>query len=457
MDYFPPVIFRFSLIFLYVFYANTFRAAEPVVIEYNSVNKSLGITASKTPLVHVLGELRRQTGWTIVTEPGLNPAVSIRVQPKPAQQTLRLLLGKLRYTLRRQPGRPFRLNVFQNNERAATEPIAEAPAKPSRIEGQIAVVVKDEATARKLAKQYGAELIAFIKGLNAARFKFKDEETLAHIRDSLAKAEGVEAIDSIYGYPLPAGPARVSTAATKIRIEPGNAPANGQLIIGLIDTAVQTQGLDKPGFILPALATGDPYTPGPGQPTHGTSMASIMLRGLSNADLEVQNSPVRILPVDVYGPKSLTTSFDVAHGITLAVEGGAKIINLSLGGTTPSALVQRVINAHHANGVLFVGAAGNEPVKANNYPAAYPQVMAVTATRRDGELATYANRGNFVDVAERGTHPVRYNNRVYAASGTSGATAYISGLAAALATQHGKKPFEIRELIIKNRPFVPPE
>ena len=83
--------------------------------------------------------------------------------------------------------------------------------------------------------------------------------------------------------------------------------------------------------------------------------------------------------------------------------------------------------------------------------------MAVTATRRDGELATYANRGNFVDVAERGTHPVRYNNRVYAASGTSGATAYISGLAAALATQHGKKPFEIRELIIKNRPFVPPE
>lgn len=456
MDYFQPVIFRFLLVFPCFFYALAANGAEPVVIEWNSVNKSLGITAPKTSLVRVLGELRRQTGWDIVTEPGLNPPVSIRLKPKPAAQTLRLLLGKLRYTLKRQPGRPFRLNVFQSNEKAATEPVAEAPAKPKRIEGQIAVIVKDESTARKLAKRFGAELITFIKGLNAARFKFSDEDALARIRESLAQAEGVQYVDDIYAYPLPAGPARVNSGVAPIRIQPGAGSDNGQLIIGLIDTAVQAKGLDKPEFILQPISAVGEYTPGPSQPTHGTSMASIILRGISNADLDVQSSPVRILPVDVYGPNSLTTSFDVAHGITLAVNGGAKIVNLSLGSTSPSLLVQRVINAHHQNGVLFVGAAGNEPVTSNSYPAAYPQVMAVTATRRDGELAAYANRGNFIDVAERGTQPVRFHNRVYAASGTSGATAYISGLAAALATQHGKKPFEIRELIIKNRPFVPP-
>ena len=87
----------------------------------------------------------------------------------------------------------------------------------------------------------------------------------------------------------------------------------------------------------------------------------------------------------------------------------------------------------------------------NEYPAAYPEVMAVTSTRSDGQLTEYANRGNFVDVAERGTQPVRFNNRTYLNTGTSGSTAYISGMSAALATQHGKKPHEIREMVIKNQ------
>ena len=215
--------------------------------------------------------------------------------------------------------------------------------------------------------------------------------------------------------------------------------------------------MDKPKFILEQKFVGDSYDPGTGSPTHGTSMASIILRGLSNKDLGVENSPARILPVDIYGSNPTTTSFDVAQGITLAVEGGAKIVNLSLGSAAPSALVRRVIQAHHNNGVLFIGAAGNAPVTSNEYPAAYPEVMAVTAISPDGELTDYANRGNFVDVAERGTQPVRFNNRTYSTTGTSGSTAYISGMAAALATQHGKKPHEIREMIIKNRPFVPPK
>ena len=186
-------------------------------------------------------------------------------------------------------------------------------------------------------------------------------------------------------------------------------------------------------------------------------MASIILRGLSNRDLGVENSTARILPVDIYGPNPTTTSFNVAQGIIMAIEGGAKIINLSLGCEAPSALVRHVIQAHHNNGVLFIGAAGNAPVTSNEYPAAYPEVMAVTSIRPDGKLTDYANRGNFVDVVERGTQPVRFNNRTYSATGTSGSTAYISGMAAALATKYGKKPHEIREMIIRNRPFVAPK
>ena len=51
---------------------------------------------------------------------------------------------------------------------------------------------------------------------------------------------------------------------------------------------------------------------------------------------------------------------------------------------------------------------------------------------------------------------MRFYGKTYSVNGTSGASAYVSGLAAALASKHGKRPIEIRELIIKNRPFEPP-
>jgi hypothetical protein len=52
---------------------------------------------------------------------------------------------------------------------------------------------------------------------------------------------------------------------------------------------------------------------------------------------------------------------------------------------------------------------------------------------------------------------VRFGKRTYAVTGTSASSAYISGLSAGLASHHQKKPREIRELIIENRPFAPPQ
>ena len=56
------------------------------------------------------------------------------------------------------------------------------------------------------------------------------------------------------------------------------------------------------------------------------------------------NTSVKILPVDVYGNNETTTTFDVANGIVQAVNNGADIINLSLGGTGDSSFLQSTIN-----------------------------------------------------------------------------------------------------------------
>ena len=88
------------------------QSESEVVVQWNLINKSLGITASNTTLVRVLGEIRHQTGWEIFLEPNLNPAISIKTNPKPASEALGLILGNLRYTLKTQSGRPSRLSIL---------------------------------------------------------------------------------------------------------------------------------------------------------------------------------------------------------------------------------------------------------------------------------------------------------------------------------------------------------
>jgi hypothetical protein len=74
-------------------------------------------------------------------------------------------------------------------------------------------------------------------------------------------------------------------------------------------------------------------------------------------------------------------------------------------------------------------AAGNEPVTTPYYPAAYPEVKAVTAID-NGQLAPYANRGSFVSLGAPGTSIVPFGSLAFGVQGTSVSSAFTSGLAA---------------------------
>jgi len=138
---------------------------------------------------------------------------------------------------------------------------------------------------------------------------------------------------------------------------------------------------------------------------------------------------VKIIPVDVYGSSASSTTFDVANGIAQAVNGGAKIINLSLGSESDSTFLHDVIKQASSQNIVFFGAAGNTPVTTPFYPAAYPEVTAVTAIDQ-GQLASYANRGSFVSAGAPGTSIVYFNSQPWQVTGTSTSAAYTSGLAA---------------------------
>ena len=112
----------------------------------------------------------------------------------------------------------------------------------------------------------------------------------------------------------------------------------------------------------------------------------------------------------------------------------ADIINMSFSGP-PNDQIESVISAMATKGVIFVAAAGNRGANGPpSYPAAYEQVIAVTAISKDMRNYRHANRGSYVDVAAPGVNiwTALPNAREGYRTGTSFAAPFVTGLLAAM-------------------------
>jgi thermitase len=117
-----------------------------------------------------------------------------------------------------------------------------------------------------------------------------------------------------------------------------------------------------------------------------------------------------------------------------AVDKGASIVNISLRLDEPSLQLEEAVAYAWSKGALIVAAAGNDGGSTPQYPAYYPECIAVTATKEDGSRAPLASYGDWVDIAALGyqVYSTLPDNEYGYKTGTSQATAYVSGLAAVL-------------------------
>ena len=136
---------------------------------------------------------------------------------------------------------------------------------------------------------------------------------------------------------------------------------------------------------------------------HGSMVSGIVAAGTGNGEgIAGVAWSAEVMPVKVLDSNGEGADSDVVDGINWAVAHGAKILNLSLGGDADSPVLHDAVSSAVANGAVVVVAAGNSGDDVPEYPAAYPEAVAVAATDTDGALTDFSSYGSWVDVAAPG-------------------------------------------------------
>ncbi|RDE24546.1 hypothetical protein DV711_02865 [Motiliproteus coralliicola] len=211
-----------------------------------------------------------------------------------------------------------------------------------------------------------------------------------------------------------------------------------QVQLALIDTGVdQTHPELQQAVTVQIDFSGRGYS----ADAHGTGVAAIIAAARGNGVGASGVAPgVEILSFKACHPRqpgateAQCWSSSLVKALDEAISRNVPLINMSLGGP-PSVLLERLIKTATARGILVLAAAGNGGPNARPvYPAAWPESLAVTAVDAERRLYSQANRGDYIRIAAPGVDVITAapGNGQPMLSGTSMATAHVSGIAALL-------------------------
>jgi len=219
-----------------------------------------------------------------------------------------------------------------------------------------------------------------------------------------------------------------------------------------------TRGADPPGYQPPHL--------------HGTYIASLIAghgSGPGDGSGVIGVAPaasivsVRVI-LDDEEPGFTSFHNDTAYndtvgnGIRYAIRHGVGVINMSLGGSTPTRDLRAAIADAIAHGVVVVAAAGNDARGGNgftpySYPASYPGVISVGAVGADGQRASFSDRNASVVLSAPGVNVIGAGpgGSYLEGSGTSPASAIVAGVAALIRSRYpGLSPVQVEQAMVSS-------
>ena len=304
-------------------------------------------------------------------------------------------------------------------------------------------------------------------GTSLYRWRIGGGRSVASVVQALGAENIVATVQPNYLFALQqqaaaAAPAGAGDAAqyvlAELQIAQAHQIATGKTItVAVINSEIDAKHPDLDGAIVKsfdALAGGD--TPH----AHGTSIAGAIA---AHGKLMGIAPDVQILAVHAFDDspgEAKGTSFAIDKGLQWAADNDARVVNMSFAGPADPILA-RMLAAAYAKGIVLIAAAGNGgPQSAPLYPAADPDVIAVTATDNAEHVFALANRGRYIAVAAPGVDILALapGNAYALTSGTSIAAAHVSGIAALLLERNpALKPGDIRSILIATaKPIGPP-
>ncbi len=315
-----------------------------------------------------------------------------------------------------------------------------------------------------VAAAAGGEDLRYVPEIDASIVRVRPGETLAGVLSALRASPHVAFVQPDFRRRISITPNDPGYGAQQWGPQKINAPAawdvttgSSSVIIAVIDTGVAAHG-ELNGRIAPGwdfVNSDDNPTDDQGHGTHVAGIAAA--RGNNNEGMAGLAWGARVAPYKVLDSNGSGYDSDVAAALIRALQDGAKIMNLSLGGPDASPMLTSAVNQVLQGGGVVIAAAGNEsgPV---GYPAAIPGVIAVSATTSSDGFASYSNFGPEVIVAAPGssiystvpfgTCELCDPSGYLRLSGTSMATPHVAGLAALIwSANGGLSNTQVRQLI----------
>ena len=200
---------------------------------------------------------------------------------------------------------------------------------------------------------------------------------------------------------------------------------------------------------------------------HGTHVGGIIGADSDNGQgIGGVSFGAKVMPLKAADSSGSLYSSDIISAVKYAADNGARVINMSFGGTENSSLEQEAVNYANTKGTVMFAAAGNEALDGNpiEYPAAYTNVIGVGATTNTDNIAYYSNYNEYVDISAPGygilstfpTYPVSLSYWGYLEDydymdGTSMASPVAAGVGAlVLATNPALSPLQVEQIIENN-------
>ena len=301
--------------------------------------------------------------------------------------------------------------------------------------GNAVTPARIDALARRLRLTRIEQQTFHLTGTTLYRWRISDRRSVATVVRALEREAVVASAQPNYLFTLQQDAAKsaggdAQYALAKLHLPQAHALAKGDDVrVAVIDSGVDASSPELAGSIADTFDTLDsPMTPH----KHGTAIAGLIA---AHGKLTGAAPDARILAVRAFNPDGAGaqgTTFNILKGLDWAAAHGARVINMSFAGPGDP-VIHRSLAAAHKKGIVLVAAAGNAgPKSPPLYPAADPDVIAVTATDAGDKLFARSNRGPHIAIAAPGDQIlVALPAGGYdMSSGTSFAAAEVSGIVA---------------------------